>query len=129
MKIYAAERQTGKTTMLVKESAKTGAIIVSPTYQMRKYIIGLADKLGLEIPSPITVKQYFQILARDRRDSNQKYLVDELQMMLNQMGIDIATVNVNNVKLMSPSVDCLRVLLGAPSECKWTKRPKEGEGE
>lgn len=34
MKICVAGRQTGKTTMLVKESAKTGAIIVVANYKM-----------------------------------------------------------------------------------------------
>lgn len=61
MNIYAAERQTGKTTMLVKESAKTGAIIVTPNSLMGNYIISLADRLGVDIPAPITVKQYLQI--------------------------------------------------------------------
>lgn len=127
MNIYAAERQTGKTTMLVKESAKTGAIIVTPNSLMGNYIISLADRLGVDIPAPITVKQYIQILAMGRLASGQKYLVDELQMMLSQMGADTATVNVDSIELMNPSVDCIRTLLGAPSECKWAKKSREGE--
>lgn len=126
MNIYAAERQTGKTTMLVKESAKTGAIIVTPNRQMGSYIISLADRLGVDIPAPITVKQYIQILANGRPASGQKYLVDELQMMLSQMGVETATVNVRSVKLMSQSVKCIRTLLGTTSECKWTKKTREG---
>ena len=126
MNIYAAERQTGKTTMLVKESAKTGAIIVTPNRQMGSYIISLADRLGVDIPAPITVKQYLQILAMGRPASGQKYLVDELQMMLSQMGVATATVNVSSIKLMSPSIDCIRNLLGAPNECKWAKKSREG---
>lgn len=127
MNIYAAERQTGKTTMLVKESAKTGAIIVTPNSLMGNYIISLADRLGVDIPAPITVKQYLQILARGSLASGQKYLIDELQMMLSQMGVKTATVSVGSIKLMNPSVDCIRTLLGASSEWKWSKKPREGE--
>lgn len=119
MKIYAAERQTGKTTMLIKESAKTGAIIIAPTYCMCNYIMGLAHGLKLDIPTPITVTQYVQILVNGGLGKSQKYLVDELQMMFSQMNIEAATVNVNNVELMEPSVDCIRTLLGvqSPSSC------------
>lgn len=126
MNIYAAERQTGKTTMLVKESAKTGAIIVAPNRQMGSYIVGLADRLGVDIPAPITVKQYFQVLASGNFGNSQKYLVDELQMMLSQMGVKTATVSVRSVKLMSQSVKCIRTLLGTTSEWKWHKKSREG---
>ena len=36
--IYAGERQSGKTTMLIELSEKTGATIVVATYPMAKYI-------------------------------------------------------------------------------------------
>lgn len=125
MNIYAAERQTGKTTMLVKESAKTGAIIVTPTYQMRNYIIGLANHLNINIPDPITVDQYIKILVYGSLGKSQKYLVDELQMMLSQMNIETATVNMDNIEVMEPSVDCCysRVF----SVWKWVKKYREGE--
>ena len=93
MKIYAAERQTGKTTMLVKESAKIGAIIVTANYPMCNYIMGFAHYLGLDIPNPITVTQYIKILAHGGLGKSQKYLIDELQMALSQMNVEIATVN------------------------------------
>ena len=111
MKIYAAKRQTGKTTMLVEESAKTGAIIVTPTYWMCNYIMGLAHGLKLDIPTPITVDQYIQILANGGLGKSQKYLVDELQMVLSQMNVEVATVNVNNVELMEPVGDCIKAFL------------------
>lgn len=37
MKIYSAERGVGRTTALIKESAKTGAIIVAASYPMVDY--------------------------------------------------------------------------------------------
>lgn len=36
--IYIGERQSGKTTMLIEISEKTGATIVVATYPMAKYI-------------------------------------------------------------------------------------------
>ena len=36
--IYVGERQSGKTTMLIEMSEKTGATIVVATYPMAKYI-------------------------------------------------------------------------------------------
>lgn len=36
--IYLGERQSGKTTMLIEMSEKTGATIVVATYPMGKYI-------------------------------------------------------------------------------------------
>lgn len=39
--IYIGERQSGKTTMLIEMSEKTGATIVVATYPMAKYIRSL----------------------------------------------------------------------------------------
>lgn len=50
MTVYIAGRQTGKTIYLIRMSAKTGAVIVAPTYQMVSYIDQMARKLGLKIP-------------------------------------------------------------------------------
>ena len=59
-----AGRQTGKTIFLIQASAKTGAVIVAPTYQMAKYIDHMARDLGLQIPPPITVADWIRGLVR-----------------------------------------------------------------
>ena len=100
MKIYSAERGIGKTTALIKESAKTGAIIVAASYPMVNYIIGLAKQLNLDIPEPITVTNYLKLLVYGGRNREQKYLVDELQIMLRQMNVETATVDANCVELI-----------------------------
>ena len=100
MKIYVGERQSGKTTMLIELSEKTGATIVVPTYPMVKYIRMTAYQMGKKIPSPITVANYIHILASGGISKGQKYLVDELQMMLSAMNIEVATCD----------NECLRVL-------------------
>ena len=64
MTVYIARRQAGKTTYLIRVSAKTGAVIVAPTYQMVSYIDQMARKLGLKIstistgsPSKLRIEQ------------------------------------------------------------------------
>ena len=100
MKIYVWERQSGKTTMLIELSEKTGATIVVPTYPMVKYIRMTAYQMGKKIPAPITVMNYIHLLASGGIGKGQKYLVDELQMMLSAMNIEVATCD----------NECLRVL-------------------
>lgn len=46
MQIYIGERQSGKTTMLIEMSEKTGDTIVAATYQMANYIRLLAAQMG-----------------------------------------------------------------------------------
>lgn len=91
--IYVGERQSGKTTMLIEMSEKTGATIVVATYPMAKYIQSLAAQMGKKIPVPITVTNYIRLLASGGLGRSEKYLVDELQMMFQQMNIEVATVD------------------------------------
>lgn len=64
MQIYIEGRQSGKTTMLIEMSEKTGATIVVATYPMANYIQLLAAQMGKKIPVPITVTNYIRLLAR-----------------------------------------------------------------
>lgn len=101
MQIYIGERQSGKTIMLIEMSEKTGA-----TYQMAKYIRLLAAQMGKKIPVPITVTNYICLLASGGLGKSEKYLVDELQMMLSAMNVEAATVD----------CDCIEVLRGQQKE-------------
>lgn len=104
--IYIGERQSGKTTMLIEMSEKTGATIVVATYPMANYIQLLAAQMGKKIPVPITVTNYICLLARGGLGKSEKYLVDELQMMLSAMNVEAATVD----------CDCIEVLRGQQKE-------------
>lgn len=104
--IYIGERQSGKTTMLIEMSEKTGATIVVATYQMAKYIRIGYSLLGKKIPVPITVTNYICLLASGGLGKSEKYLVDELQMMLSAMNVEAATVD----------CDCIEVLRGQQKE-------------
>lgn len=98
MNIYISGRQFGKTTMLIKESAKTGATIAVATYHMAKYVQDMAIRMGLKIPEPVT---YAEIFRNYRENKNKRYLVDELQMMLSQLNVDIATVDLEPIQYLN----------------------------
>mgnify|MGYP006972172465 FL=1 len=104
MKIYSAERGVGKTTALIKESAKTGAIIVVASYRSVNHTVGLAKRLGLDIPKPITVTNYLERLVYRGLSSEQKYLIDELQTMLRKMNVVTATVDVNCIESIGEDI-------------------------
>lgn len=95
MTIYIAGRQTGKTVFLIQQSARTGAVIVAPTCQMVGYIDRMARDLGLQIPPPITVADWIRGLVGQREDRDKTYLVDELQIVLNQLNVETATLDEN----------------------------------
>lgn len=97
MTVYIAGRQTGKTLFLIRESARTGAIIVAPTYQMANYIDKMARDFGLKIPPPIATVDWIKMMLHKR---DQKYLVDELQSALHQMNVVIATLDTNSKEMV-----------------------------
>lgn len=98
MNIYISGRQFGKTTMLIKESAKTGATIAVATYHMAKYVQDMAIRMGLKIPEPVTYAEMFRTY---REGKTKRYLVDELQMMLSQLNVDIATVDLEPIQYLN----------------------------
>ena len=98
MNIYISGRQFGKTTMLIKESARTGATIAVATYQMVKYVQGMAALMDLKIPEPVTYPEVFKTY---RENKTKRYLVDELQMMLSQLNVDIATVDLEPIQYLN----------------------------
>ena len=57
MKIINLDRGQGKTTELVKISNKEWKYIVCKNQQRLDIIMDVAEKLGLDIPFPITIKE------------------------------------------------------------------------
>lgn len=95
MKKIIKFRGQGKTTDLIKMSAETGYRIV--TFGDTRYIIEMANKMGLEIPNPISKNEYN--LAQYRGDKK-PILVDELeQFVYSCIGHEIyaATLNAEDV--------------------------------
>ena len=60
MNIYISGRQFGKTTMLIKESARTGATIAVANYQMVQHVLNMAAWMELDIPQPVTYAEVFK---------------------------------------------------------------------
>lgn len=122
MTVYIAGRQTGKTSRLVRESAITGAIIVVPTYQMAEHTLWTAKQLNLKIPEPITVTDYIYRLAKGGLGKTQKYLIDELQMMLYQMNVETATLNPKSTITVDYSVEGFQKFLEGLIDFKNTRK-------
>lgn len=83
MQFIVGPRCSGKTTSLIQMSADTGVPIIAPTMMMANYIKQMAKKYGLDIPEPTSINK---VVNQGGRPG--KYLIDELEMCLRQLGID-----------------------------------------
>lgn len=63
-KIFAGARQVGKTTWLVKESAKTKIPILVINQEKAKAIRKFANDLGVEIPEPVFLMTYVNTVTK-----------------------------------------------------------------
>ena len=87
MKKWILPRGCGKTTMLLTESIRTGAVIV--TFRDPQYILDLAEYLGIDenkFPKPIRFQKFLDSNFR-RQKHNEKYLIDELDLCLEQLDV------------------------------------------
>lgn len=99
MKILLAGRQHGKTTRLIKESAKTGATIVTATLAMRTYVEKMAIEMNEDIPTPITAKEFAK-RAYENITTDERFLIDELQSVLSVLGVDLATADIDSADVL-----------------------------
>lgn len=85
MKIIYKSRGTGKTTELVKMSAKTGFPIVCMD---TRHIYSVAKEIGLDIPKPIAIRDY-------KSSSCEKILVDDAEYVLQHFlgKVECMTIN------------------------------------
>ena len=66
-KIIVGKRRSGKTTEVIKESAATGMCILVPNRGMALNLANYAQKLGLHIPFPITVREWQKGVAPNEK--------------------------------------------------------------
>lgn len=78
MKIIRANRGQGKTTELIKKSNRDWKYIVCKDTQRVDVIVETADKLGLDIPYPITIKE----LPISRGSFIKSVLIDDIEDVL-----------------------------------------------
>lgn len=103
MRICALKRMTGKTTALVKLSAKNQSIIVVATRQQIDYVMGLAKGLNVNIPKPILFSEMIRRQQNLYTRNTEKYLIDELQMILDYLNVDVATLDSDYITTSLPS--------------------------
>lgn len=87
MRMIIGPRCSGKTTSLIQVSADTGVPIIAPTMMMAGYIKQKAKEYGLDIPEPTSINKIV-----NQGGKSGKYLIDELEMCLRQLGIDAECV-------------------------------------
>lgn len=91
-------RASGKTTLLIKESAKTGRPIIEPTTAQARYVAQQANEMGLTIPEPLSVSQFEN--WRGRYNHIDGFLIDELDSVLsNIFGKPICTATYTPEKI------------------------------
>lgn len=98
-KIHIGSRQSGKTMELIKRSCFTGETIIVATHVSVQYIKQRASELGLYIPEPIT---YYEFIDGSKWAENKtnKFLIDELQIFLDRLNIDEATLDKDSVSYL-----------------------------
>lgn len=92
MKIIRADRGQGKTTKLVKMSNKEWKYIVCKDTQRVDVIVDVADKLGLDIPYPITIRE----LPISQGSYIKSVLIDDIEDVLQYIigtWVDYATTS------------------------------------
>lgn len=87
MRMIIGPRCSGKTASLIQVSADTGIPIIAPTMAMANHVKQMAKEYELDIPEPTSINK---IVNRGGKPG--KYLIDELEMCLRQLGIDAECV-------------------------------------
>lgn len=102
-KLILGDRQSGKTTELIKESARTGAYIVVSCRKEAHNVFGSAKELGLNIPFPLTVADVMS-------ESSSSYifqkgiLIDDLERVISHL--------FNYITIHAATVDCTTLEVG-----------------
>ena len=105
-------RASGKTTLLIKESAKTGRPIIEPNTASTRYVEEQARNMGLKIPEPISATSWNSGYYRGSNFNRiNGFLIDELDSVLaNIFGrpIDKATYTPEKVDVPYYKMDGLK---------------------
>ena len=96
MNITYQPRRTGKTTSLIKKSAETGTYILVSDRNTALNLADQAREMGLNIPFPVTVQEYFSSGGFRGSFINHIFIDDAdrvLQSMLSNVIIDEITLS------------------------------------
>ena len=102
MKIILGKQGSGKTTWLIRKSARTGATIVTDSMMKARDLENVARFMGLEIPTPVS---YYQIaknqMNRGYLQSIKAVLLDNADCFLESLfacPIDTVTISSENIE-------------------------------
>ena len=84
MKLIIGGRQSGKTTHLIKESAKTGKVIITFNAEHAKHVLRMANDMEVKIPQPVPVGN-LQSLRGNRNARDMGVLIDEFEYVLYEL--------------------------------------------
>ena len=94
MKVILKKRHEGKTTELVKMSAETHTYILTLNRKRVEEICRVADELGLHIPYPVTLEEYYR--TKFRGSFITEILIDDaddiLREIFNDVKINVVTM-------------------------------------
>ena len=97
MKIISLPRKSGKTTAVIKESAKTRKYILVINKQQAQSIATIAQKSGYDIPFPVTLDE----IMNNKGPYIKEVIVDEAGVVLEhliQKRITMLTITEDDVK-------------------------------
>ena len=83
VKVFLKKRREGKTTELVKMSAETQTYILTLNRIRVEEIVKTANKLGLLIPYPITLEEYYS--TKFRGSYIREILIDDADDILREI--------------------------------------------
>lgn len=112
--VIVGTRGSGKTLSLIKKSADTGIYILVANKNRAAYVFSEARKLGLSIPYPVTIEEYFK---------GNKFIGSSIE----RDGIYVDDVD-DVFKAIFRDIDIKAVTLTKNPEDKWQKLyTREGE--
>lgn len=83
MKAYVWPRQAGKTHELIKLAAQEQLVIVCCTVEMAREVGKRASEMGLDIPQPVSFRQFTSGQCRGRRIRG--FAFDDAEQCLQQL--------------------------------------------
>jgi len=89
MKVIHWPRASGRTTKVIKESAEHKYHIICMNMNERSRIVEEAERMGLEIPKPITFHEFIEWKGRLAGLRPKGFLIDNADFLLQQMARDI----------------------------------------
>lgn len=96
--IILGSRQNGKTTELIKMSAKTGIYILVTTKNRANHLFRQAKNMGYDMPYPVTIEEYFRDKFTGTSIRRDGLFIDDIDDVFKSIfnGINIRAVTLTN---------------------------------